>query len=75
MKRDVERYLADEPVEARPPSAGGLTARRKEVTVDAWPRLPDAGRRVVRLYEAWGKSADADRWRKKIPPVEGDHRS
>ena len=46
----------------------GLTARRKDVTVDAWSRLPEAGRRVVRLYEAWGKPAEADRWRKKIPP-------
>ena len=64
--------------EAEPLVVGGyegLTARRKHVTVDAWPRLPDAGRRIVRLYEAWGKSAEADRWRKKIPPVEGDHRS
>jgi tetratricopeptide (TPR) repeat protein len=49
----------------------GLTARRKDVTVDAWSRLPEAGRRVVRLYEAWGKSAEADRWRKKIPPEAG----
>ncbi len=33
----------------------GLVARRKDVTVDAWPRLPEAGRRVLSLYEAWGK--------------------
>ncbi len=49
----------------------GLTARRKDVTADAWRRLPEAGRRVVRLYEAWGKPAEADRWRKKIPPEDG----
>ena len=34
----------------------GLMNRRKKVTVDARPRLPEAGRRVVTLYESWGKT-------------------
>ncbi len=30
--------------------------------------LRDAVDRLVRLYEAWGKPADADHWRKTLPP-------
>jgi tetratricopeptide (TPR) repeat protein len=28
--------------------------------------LADAGRRILDLYERWGRPADADRWRKKL---------
>ncbi|MEJ7636978.1 MAG: tetratricopeptide repeat protein [Singulisphaera sp.] len=40
----------------------GLMARRQGVSVDARPRLPEAGRRVVKLYESWGKPEQAFRW-------------
>ena len=41
----------------------GLTSRREHVTVDARPRLPESTRRVVQLYEAWGKPELATRWK------------
>jgi serine/threonine protein kinase/tetratricopeptide (TPR) repeat protein len=44
----------------------GLQARRDRVTVDAWARRPEAGRRVVRLYESWGKPDQAEAWRQKL---------
>jgi serine/threonine protein kinase/tetratricopeptide (TPR) repeat protein len=44
----------------------GMIARRKDVTVDAWPRRPDPGRRVVRLYDEWGKPEKAAEWRERI---------
>jgi hypothetical protein len=31
--------------------------------------LHDAIDRLVRLYEAWGKPAEAEKWRKRLPPV------
>ena len=34
----------------------GLTARRKDVTADASQQLPEAGQRIVRLYESLGKA-------------------
>ena len=44
----------------------GMIARRKDITVDAWPRRPDPGRRVVRLYDEWGKPEKATEWRERI---------
>ncbi|QEH32771.1 Serine/threonine-protein kinase PknB [Aquisphaera giovannonii] len=40
----------------------GMEARRDRVTVDAWPRRPQAGRRVRVLYERWGKAEKVDEW-------------
>ena len=37
----------------------GQIARREKVTVDARSRLPEAGRRVVKLYESWGRTEQA----------------
>ena len=43
----------------------GLTSRREHVTVDARPRLPESARRVVQLYEAWGKPELVTRWKSR----------
>ena len=48
----------------------GLTDRRKDVTVDAWRRLPEAGRRVIRLYESWAsppRPTDGERRSRRRP--------
>ncbi len=44
----------------------GLTTRWKQVTVDARPRLPEARRRVVKLYESWGRTTQAASWKEKL---------
>ncbi|MBS0263785.1 MAG: tetratricopeptide repeat protein [Planctomycetes bacterium] len=46
-------------------SFAGMEARHTRVTVDAWPRRPLARRRVVPLYEAWGKPALTAKWRQE----------
>jgi eukaryotic-like serine/threonine-protein kinase len=44
----------------------GIMSRRKKVTVDARSRLPEAGHRVVTLYESWGKREQAATWKQKL---------
>jgi eukaryotic-like serine/threonine-protein kinase len=44
----------------------GIMSRRKKVTVDARSRLPEAGRRVVTLYESWGRREQAASWKQKL---------
>jgi serine/threonine protein kinase/tetratricopeptide (TPR) repeat protein len=45
----------------------GLKAREKEIPrFFAQYRLPEAGGRVVRLYEAWGRPEEAAAWRSKL---------
>jgi len=44
----------------------GLANRREKVPVDARPRLPEAGRRVVSLYESWGRPEQAASWKGKL---------
>jgi tetratricopeptide (TPR) repeat protein len=50
----------------------GLAARKAQIPpILASHRVAEAGERVVRLYEAWGKSEQATRWRTKVlTPVE-----
>jgi serine/threonine protein kinase/Tfp pilus assembly protein PilF len=53
-------------------SAGwnGLRERRATIppSVPGDARIREAGERLVRLYETWGKPAAAEAWRKKLPP-------
>ncbi len=44
----------------------GLMARRGRVTVDARARLPESKRRVVALYESWGKPEQVSRWKSRL---------
>ncbi len=44
----------------------GLKTRAARIPDAGWPRLVEASRRVVELYEAWGRSADADTWRQRL---------
>ena len=50
----------------------GLAARKAQIPpILASHRVAEAGERVVRLYEAWGKTEQAARWRTKVlTPVE-----
>jgi eukaryotic-like serine/threonine-protein kinase len=44
----------------------GLMNRREKVSIDARPRLPESGHRVVRLYESWGRPEQAATWKEKL---------
>jgi non-specific serine/threonine protein kinase/serine/threonine-protein kinase len=44
----------------------GLLERVKTIPAYDMGELTDAGERLVRLYEAWGKPAQAAEWRKKL---------
>jgi hypothetical protein len=44
----------------------GLVARIKTIPAYDMDSLIDAGDRIVRLYDAWGKPAQAAEWRKKV---------
>jgi serine/threonine protein kinase len=44
----------------------GLTVRAPTIAARAKHNLHDAGWRVVRLYEAWGKPDEATRWRARL---------
>ncbi len=44
----------------------GMKAREEKIPAPAKPRLPEAGERVVKLYEAWGRPVKAAEWRKKL---------
>ncbi len=44
----------------------GLLKRQKMISVDARSRLPDSGRRVVKLYQSWGNKEQALRWLCKV---------
>ncbi|MCU1382754.1 MAG: serine/threonine protein kinase with repeat [Acidobacteria bacterium] len=44
----------------------GLIARIKTIPAYNMDTVTDAGDRIVRLYDAWGKPAQAAEWRKKI---------
>jgi hypothetical protein len=48
------------------PGYEGLKAREAVVPPPARSRLSEAGGRVVKLYEAWGKKDQAEWWRKKL---------
>src|SRR5262249_13638380 len=44
----------------------GLKARASDIPTRAKHNLPDAIERLVKLYDAWGKAADAARWRRVL---------
>jgi tetratricopeptide (TPR) repeat protein/tRNA A-37 threonylcarbamoyl transferase component Bud32 len=44
----------------------GMKARASRIPGPEQPRLRDAAERVVRLYEAWGKSDQAAAWKAKL---------
>ena len=59
-----KKYAAAEPLIL----AGyeGMKAREAKIPTGGKPRLTDAERRVVRLYEGWGKLDHAKVWREKL---------
>ncbi len=44
----------------------GMKAREAKIPPPGKPRLTDAAKRVVKLYEAWGKKDKAAEWRAKL---------
>ncbi len=44
----------------------GMKAREARIQLASKARLPEAGRRIVTLYNAWGKADKAEEWRKKL---------
>src|SRR5262249_26300624 len=44
----------------------GMKAREQKIPGMAKNRLGAAADRIVRLYEAWGKPDEADKWRRKV---------
>jgi len=46
----------------------GLLERVKTIPAYDMDTFTDAGERIVRLYEAWGKPAQAAEWRKRLSP-------
>jgi tetratricopeptide (TPR) repeat protein len=44
----------------------GMKQREAKIPPPAKVRLTEAGERLVRLYAAWGKPDEADRWRAKL---------
>jgi serine/threonine protein kinase len=44
----------------------GMKKREKAIPVQARPRLTEALERLIALYDAWGKPAEAARWRKEL---------
>jgi serine/threonine protein kinase/tetratricopeptide (TPR) repeat protein len=44
----------------------GMEARQAKIPAPSQRRLAEAGERVVKLYEAWGKKDKAAEWRRKL---------
>jgi len=44
----------------------GMKAREAEIPAQVKSRLTEAGERLVKLYEAWGKKDKADQWQMKL---------
>jgi serine/threonine protein kinase/tetratricopeptide (TPR) repeat protein len=60
-----EKYAAAEPLLVQ--GYDGLKARRAQIPpLFARQRVGEAGQRVVRLYEAWGRTEKAAEWRTKL---------
>lgn len=45
----------------------GLKKQSPAISIDA--NLPEAGQRLVQLYTAWGKAAQAEDWRRQLEPA------
>jgi hypothetical protein len=59
-----ERYVEAEPLVV--PGYEGMKAREGRIPVPSRHRLAEAAVRVVRLYEAWGKTGQAAAWKAKL---------
>ncbi len=44
----------------------GMKAREAKIPAQGKPRMTQAAKRVVELYEAWGRKDKSDEWRKKL---------
>ncbi len=44
----------------------GMKAREAKIPAPGKPRLPEAGDRVVKHYDAWRKPEKAAEWRKRL---------
>ena len=44
----------------------GMKAREAKIPAPSKRRLPEAGKRIVTLYTAWGKKDTAEEWTKKL---------
>jgi hypothetical protein len=44
----------------------GLKARQAQMPAQQRSRLPEAGRRLIQLYEVWGKPQNAREWQAKL---------
>ena len=44
----------------------GMKAREAKIPARSRRRLLEAGKRIVTLYNAWGKPDKAEEWRKKL---------
>ena len=44
----------------------GMKAREAKIPAPSRRRLPEAGKRIVTLYSAWGKQGMAQEWMKKL---------
>ena len=49
----------------------GMRAREAKLPASKKIYLTEAGERIVRLYEAWGKTEEAAAWRAKLIPPRG----
>jgi serine/threonine protein kinase/tetratricopeptide (TPR) repeat protein len=58
------RYAEAEPLIVE--GCEGLKARESRIPVPERPRLREAAVRVIRLYEAWGRPAQATAWKDKL---------
>ena len=43
-----------------------MKAREAKIPARSKRRLPEAGKRIVTLYNAWGKQDKAEEWMKKL---------
>jgi serine/threonine protein kinase/tetratricopeptide (TPR) repeat protein len=53
----------------------GMKAREARISAPLKNRLREAGSRIVRLYESWGKQDTADQWKKRLAPEVGPAKS
>jgi serine/threonine protein kinase/lipopolysaccharide biosynthesis regulator YciM len=60
-----EKYAEAEPLLIQ--GYEGLNAREAQIPRPARGRVAEAGERLVRLYEAWGRPEKAAEWRAKLP--------
>ncbi|MBI1917140.1 MAG: tetratricopeptide repeat protein [Planctomycetes bacterium] len=62
-----KKYAAAEPLLLQ--GYEGMKQREAKMPPAARPRLPEAIERLVRLYDEWGKKAEAAKWRKELEAV------